>query len=175
METLHQLETTIENYEKTIFEQQQSLKELKDEVEKLKLQAELEKREQAKTEGRKPKKHKKYWLISTEGSVEYSIWTDREFDDQLLAIGNVFSTEEEGEFEVERRKVITELSKYATDFVKCAKNWTIYWSHPDGEMAFDFQDFAQYHELYFASKEIALQAVEAVGADRVKKFYLGVK
>lgn len=96
-------------------------------------------------------------------------------------IGNMFLTFEDAEFARERLKVIAKLKKYAKEFSD--EEWKncnlIKYS-----IRYDCQNFRVYPsccflskgaELYFESTEKVQEAIEAVGEDRVKKYYLGVK
>lgn len=97
------------------------------------------------------------------------------------SIGNMFLTIEDAEFAKERLKVIAELKKYAKEFSD--EEWT----NPSIEKHYIIFDYT-YHlveisyvlysksdNIYFESKEKAQEAIEAVGEDRIKKYYLGVK
>lgn len=174
MKTFYQLETEIERYEKSIFEQRRELQALRDEVEKLRLQAELEQLKQAEEQW-EPVNGETYWSIDADGNVNDYIWLYCPHDHKRFAIGNVFSTEEEGTFEIKRRQVITKLSEYASDYVKDEKNWTFYWNYVDQKITFTWTNNVQYPIMYFSSKEVAEEAIKTVGAERVKKYYLGVK
>ena len=135
-----------------------------------KLGKEIEKLKQAKTGRWKPKSGDDYWYIYTNGDV----WRDNDYNNKRYSIGNVFRTKEEAEFKVERLKVIAELKEYASEFVYGRNNYYINWSFSNDSLKICWLKFEKSCELYFESEEIARQAIEAVGEDRVKKHYLGV-
>lgn len=97
------------------------------------------------------------------------------------SIGNMFLTIEDADFAKERLKVIAELKKYAKEFSD--EEWMNN-DLPKYHISFDYElrDFligvVFWHrglDLYFETAEKANEAIEAVGEDRVKKYYLGVK
>ena len=120
-----------------------------------------------------------YWYITSVGAVALSWWSGNGTDAEKLAIGNVFRTKEEAEFETERLKVIAELKKYAE---QKDKKWDgvnphIYFYHDTKSNEISLATFfgCKTAALYFESEEKAKEAIEAVGEDRVKRFYLGVE
>lgn len=139
-----------------------------------KLGEEIEKLKQAKTGRWKPNNGEKYWCIDQDGDIYEIAWTDSYYDNTRYSVGNVFRTEE-AEFEVERLKVIAELKEYASEFVKDSKNWGFYWSYYSKKIKYIWSDKQKHPVLCFRTEEIAQQAVEAVGEDRVKKYYLEVE
>lgn len=161
-----QLEKQIELYKKNIADQQESLETLRAELEKLK---------QSKTGRCKPNEGEKYFYISNIGFVYEGEWTNHPMDQHRFAFGNCFRTEEETEFEVERFKVIAELSEYASEFVVGGDNWSFYWDYDSEEIQYAWSATGKYLKLYFPSKLIAHKAIQTVGEDRVKKYYLGVE
>lgn len=127
----------------------------------------------------RPERCQTYYYISPNGDIIGDIWAESPYDLLRFALGNIFKTREEAEFEVERLRVIAELKEFAepedrewdnrnehfkivhkifSDIV-CASYWT---SVRDGT-------------IYFESKEKAEEAIKAVGEDRIKKYYLRVK
>lgn len=122
-----------------------------------------------------------YFCVSNDGVVIYYTWYDYASDIRRLSIGNVFLTKEDADFASERLKVIAELRKYAKEFSDEE------WKNRDLNkhcIRYDFRICRVYvmvsfsikaTELYFESEEKAKEAIEAVGEDRIKKYYLGVK
>ena len=99
-----------------------------------------------------------------------------------ISLGNCFKTEEEAAFRLEQIKVYNELKNFADE-----NNEEIEWKNGTAKYIITFdtedekietniifyiQDIAQ---IYFSSKELAEQAIEKVGADRIKKYLFGVK
>lgn len=121
-----------------------------------------------------------YYFIVSGGEVRPAQEGKTKLDDQYYAIGNYFKTEEEAEFEVERLKVIAELREWATPVDKFdwsnttenkyliqLKNDTVgnFWLVVDVWRKYQFCD------LVFASEEMAENAIEAVGEERIIKYY----
>lgn len=134
----------------------------------------------------KPKESEGYYFID---AYQEGIGNDTndgtDVDDFRLSIGNYFKTKEEAEHMVEKLKVIHELQKFA---------------YENNEKEIDLYDDNQYKyilkydtndddifvgaytsfiinpfDISFTSEEIALKAIETIGADRIKKYYFGVE
>ncbi|WP_287529034.1 hypothetical protein [Peptostreptococcus sp.] len=58
-----------------------------------------------------PAEEERYWWIDTEGYVDWTEWHGCTDDEGRLSIGNVFKTEKEAEFEVERLKILAIILK----------------------------------------------------------------
>jgi len=127
-----------------------------------------------------PEKGEKFWLIYNFGAVngQYQ-WDNDAFDRGKLSIGNIFRTREDAEFMLERLKVLAELRRLAKGFVpdwgnKHQNKWLLVcW---DGSIVrADFTATCSYGApVYFQSREDAQAAIEAVGAERLKKYYFMV-
>lgn len=126
-----------------------------------------------------PKYGDRYYYLTTSGDIESIIWTDDEFDRYVSAIGNRYKTEKETEFECERRKVITELKKFAEpkdrEWNGENNHWVYRYDFTTKEVDCDWLKLLKYDGIYFESLDKAEDALEKVGEDRVKKYYLGVK
>lgn len=163
---MNKIDELMRTYEAT----EAHLQKLGEEIEKLK-----QEQKQAKTGRWKPKSGDDYWYIDNNGYTLEGTWTDSFRDNRRYSIGDIFRTEEESEFESERLEVIAELKEYASEFVKDSKNWDFYWSYYSKKIKYIWSDKQKHPVLYFRTEEIAQQAVEAVGEDRVKRYYLGVE
>lgn len=141
------------------------------------LQAEIEKLKQAEQNGNQwvPEGGDKYFFIEVDGTVYVDTWWGNSIDVNKLSIGNVFKTKEEVKFEVERLKVIAELKKYSSEFVHGGDNCQITFDYEDGKVLYLSNGEIKSSTLYFPSEATARQAVQEVGEDRVKKYYLGVE
>ena len=129
----------------------------------------------------KPKYRDTYYYITIYGGVSKITWTDSELDELLWAIGNCFETKEEAEFEVEKLKVIAELKHFAEEHNKPIdwkdsrqEKWNISYSYDYENIAYNFVYTIKQSDIYFSSEKIAQNAVEQIGEERVKKYYLGV-
>ena len=120
------------------------------------------------------------YFFLTESGIRRSVWYDEVTCYARLGIGNVFLTEKDAEFAYVRLMVLTELKKYAREFSD--EEWMNN-DLPKYHISFDYElrDFligvVFWHrglDLYFETAEKANEAIEAVGEERVKKYYLGV-
>ena len=114
-----------------------------------------------------------YYYILSNGEVNKDFWTDHQIDKGRLSFGNVFKTQEEAEFEAEKRKVLHELSELACPFSYESNNWCFY-LNSEGEIDYYAGDDNQYlyGDYYFDSREEAVRAVEKIGKDRIRKCLL---
>ena len=122
-----------------------------------------------------------YYFLTAYGYVMKTVWVNTNTDNEKLSIGNAFLTEEDAEFAKERLKVIAELKKCAKEFSdeewrngNTAK-YLFYRSFPGNRIYITSTYSAHYPCLYFESMEKAKQAFNAVGEERIKKYYFGVK
>ena len=122
-----------------------------------------------------------YYFLTSYGYVMKTVWVNADADNEKLSIGNAFLTEEDAEFAREHLKVITELKKYAKEFSDeewsnpTIPKYVIYLSSQDYRMDITSHYSVRYPFLYFESKEKAQEAIDAVGEERIKKYYFGVK
>ena len=150
-----------------IDELEMKIKELSEEIERLKAEKE--------NEPWKPKNGDKYWLISHNGYVVQVRWMGDEAEDDIYAIGNVFRTQEEAEFRVGQLKVEAELRRFSRPFKIGGKNYTLQSWRNDDKIVITYFEVSQCGNMYFPSREIAQKAIDTVGAERIKKYYFGVE
>lgn len=122
-----------------------------------------------------------YYFLTSYGYVMKTVWVDTDADNEKLSIGNAFLTEEDAEFARERLKVIAKLKKYAKEFSdgewkdnKTQKYYIVYRYSGDyirSILTYTSKDGV----LYFESKEKIQEAIDAVGGERIKKYYFGVR
>ena len=121
-----------------------------------------------------------YYFLTSYGYIMKTVWVNTDADNEKLSIGNAFLTEEDAEFARERRKVIAKLKKYAKEFSD--EEWANE-DLPKYRIGFDYKygDYSCHitrqrrgSEIYFESMQKANEAIEAVGEDRIEKYYLGV-
>ena len=122
-----------------------------------------------------------YFFLTESGIVQGGIWRDDMISLSMLSIGNMFLTEEDAEFAIERLEVIAELKKYAKEFSdeewlnqSIVKHYIIF-DYEDHVINIGYVCFTKVSDIYFESEEKAQEAIEAVGKNRVEKYYLGVK
>lgn len=108
-------------------------------------------------------------------------WNDSDYLRCMRSIGLIALTKEELEFKIEKMKVYEELKYFAKEFTDEE------WSDEDKlkcEININCMDFNVYispsstiktANLYFESYKKAEQAINAVGEERVRKYYLEVE
>ena len=127
----------------------------------------------------RPERGQAYYFFSSTAEIFRNTWNEGYYDSLRFAIGNVFETKEEAEFEVERLKVIAELKEFAEPD---NKKWDGHTNHYHISCYGDTNtinifscEIVKNPTIYFESKEKAKEAIKAVGEDRIKKYYLRVK
>ena len=136
----------------------------------------------------KPKKDEKYYFIT---AYEYDVCVMDDMNDEVIVddnrinMGNCFKTEEEAEHMVEKLEVIHELQKFAYENNERENDWnnfsqTKFYLIYDSEVNNILVDYSSCtrtnpFNIYFTSFKIAKRAIEAVGEDRIKKYYFDVE
>ena len=114
-----------------------------------------------------------FYILDDYGSIN-----DEEFDSTvhmpIIEQGNAFLTKEEAEFEKKRREVVTKVRKYARPFERRYQNWYPYWVCHRKEIKFESATSVKCPIDYFEIKDSIQKAIEEVGEDDFKKYYLGV-
>ena len=107
-----------------------------------------------------------------------------EADKNLYKFGNYFKTEEEAEFELNKRLVYQELKDYALEHNEYEldwKNneqvkWVIFYDKEDELLKYSSRLFCyDLGQIYFSSEEIAHEAVKTVGRVRIERYLFGVE
>jgi hypothetical protein len=114
-----------------------------------------------------PMNDEHYWYIN---DVPLSAtWNNDICDINWYEFGNVFKTKEAAKFAVERLKVLAEMREWAG---KWHDQYTITINHFDLTLEVLNRGVLRANgEMRFATEEDAHNCVEAVGADRIKKYY----
>lgn len=148
------------------------------------IMAEMVKHFEGKTEGKdthwEPKEGETYYFMWGTGKADKGTFSAaNEKDLMRLAVGNYFKTPEERDEAVEYLKVVTELKAYAYDHNDTI-NWDdhqerkykLCWNRETEKVDTTWSRRKITDGIYFSSHEVAMAAVEAVGEDRIKKYYL---
>lgn len=121
-----------------------------------------------------PKKGQTFWYIDEEGDIYDAPWTDWQPNRKMLAIGNVFKTQEEAEAHGDWLKAVAEI-KGSSNFVPDWNNfdqekWSVAYDHVDNDL--ETRNFYSAIALY-RTKEEARRAIE----DHKQAYltYFGVK
>ena len=150
-----------------IDELEMKIKELSDEIERLKAEKE--------NEVWKPKDGEWYWYINNSGGGLTTVWHGDIVGKSRYALGNVFKTEEEAEFRAEQLKVEAELKRFSRPFIADKDNFILTYNHLRDEIFTECSQYTQYTNFHFPSEEIAQKAIDTVGEARIKKYYFGVE
>lgn len=120
-----------------------------------------------------------YYLIDTDGDVMNATWNDIniDIDSKFRENGNVFLTREEAEFEVERRKIETEMLRLGgrRTFKKGENNYYIVCDFDSNYgnrlwISNNKSDGFAQMMIYFDSNKECENAIETIGKDRIKKY-----
>lgn len=130
-----------------------------------------------------PKMRNDYYAISSDGEIDSCSWYADDVDVGRYSLGNVYKTCKEAEFEVERRKVETELRKYIYEhgggdgeYVMGEKNLCIEYDTLNECICVAMAREFIRAEIYSQAKaEVLWAAIHEIGEDRIKKYYLRVK
>ena len=146
----------------------------------------VEKATKKKPKAWKPDIDEEYYNIigNCDGFSCYK-WDNGDCDNFLYSIGNCFKTKEEAKFTIERLKVIAELKRFAQEHNEKEIDWRDY-SQCKYYIYCEYHEHVEYidvgcvkecksNDIYFTSEEIAQQAIEAIGEDRIKKYYFEVE
>ena len=132
-----------------------------------------------------PKEKEKYFYIEDCMGVSDDRNVQAPIDYCRFNIGNCFKTKEEAEHILEKLKVIHELQKFAYENNEGEIDWKnfnqckykIFYDAEDEDLYVDYsiQCESEPFNIYFTSFKVAKKAIEAVGEDRIKKYYFDVE
>lgn len=127
---------------------------------------------------KKPECGTRYYYLDGVGDIANTVWVGSEYDNVRWDLGNVFLTEKEIVFAIEKRKVEVELERYAkehnnphmhpTEYItldtenKIIKDLSSLFNVPQGSIG-------------FTSYAVFDDAVNVVGKDRILKYIFGVE
>lgn len=120
------------------------------------------------------KRGDKYYLIMIDGEIKFFTFDNHPFDVRTREIRNMFLTQEEAQFELERRKIKVIMSKYSRSF-ECGRcNWIIFYDYVHKAIDVTYSTNYDYGTIYFESQKIAQQVIDEIGEDRLKKYWFKV-
>lgn len=139
-----------------------------------KLKEELNKQEEPNRRW-KPVFGERYWFI--DGNTFYTDWDEAVIDNDRYKLGNVFKTEEEAKFAVEQLKILAELKEYAYDdkWNKGNNYYYIVFCYTSMNIEIYRAKYLKESISYFSSAEQARKAINAIGEERLKKYYFCVE
>lgn len=124
-----------------------------------------------------------YYYITNDGQIGIAKWQGRASDFRRLALGNVFKTEKDTEFAIEKQKVKTELQRYADEHNDPnleewnVKNWHYYIEYLPKCDALEIVSMCSRRMesvTYFTSENIAEDAMKEIGKKRIMKYLFDV-
>jgi len=123
-----------------------------------------------------PQDEDKYWYVGMRGNVFSSEWEGLPSEEHMLEVGNIFKTEDEAYFAVEKLKVDAELRNLSDSWDLESTQYTFSFDWENGEFNLEYPDYNQYpNSYYFYSADDVQQAIETVGRERIKKYLFGVE
>lgn len=129
----------------------------------------------------KPKYEEIYWCVYGYGYVASIEWRGSINDEGYWTLGNCFRTREEAEFYKEKLLITAELQRFADEHNgeidwedDSSLKYYLYYDYLDEKVHIDFGYFIKHSDIIFSSENICKQAIETIGSDRIKKYYLGV-
>ena len=115
-----------------------------------------------------------YWWVSTLGEICKDVWNGACFNIECRSQGNAFLTEKEAEFEAKRREVVAKVRKYARPYIPNKDNYFPYYDGNYKCIQISCTCDCYYDMLSFNSYGDIHKAIDEVGEDDFKKYYLGV-
>ena len=131
----------------------------------------------AKEEREFPQEGHWYWHITSDAGIGINSWEGGlEFEKEQLSIGNVFRTKDQAEFAAEKLRVEAELRKFSRPFKEGEYNYFIQIHPSHNNIVTESDDYYQTQgTIYFESTTIANEAIDSIGAERIKKYLFGVE
>lgn len=119
----------------------------------------------------------KYYVICAYGELMETTCINYKFDSKSKEIGNAFLTKEEAEFEVERRKIETEMLRLGgrRKFNRGKDNYLIMYDHVEGLNYLNYHSMHMQGSIYFDTESDVIDVVQTIGADKIKKYIFGVE
>lgn len=121
-----------------------------------------------------------FYVIDSDGDVMKGTWVGNRFENNCRKreIGNIFLTKEEALFEAERRKVEAEMLQLGgrRKMKRDDDNYYISYDEKTGNLAYLMRIWVNVQGLIFFDSAIdAIDAVQEIGEDRIKKYIFGVE
>ena len=115
-----------------------------------------------------------YYYIDEAGYLRPD-WFDEGYFEIRRDLGNAFLTEEEAEFELERRKIETIMRKHSRPFKSGEFNCTVACETPINKVYIRTVQFHNSGVPFFASSEVAQKVIDEIGEDRLIKYWFRVE
>lgn len=125
---------------------------------------------------KKPEIGTRYFYLDSVGDIVNAVWDDTEYDNARWDLGNVFLTEKEIVFAIEKRKV--EVERYAKEHNNptIKDSYCIYYNEEDKKLDYDAWACGKAQGMVvFKSKQLVFDAINEIGRDRILKYIFGVE
>lgn len=157
----------------------QTLSRVKEDLQKI---ADTNKEENKKKEVNKrwkPNFDEDYFRIGPFDNITSLKWENDVFDNKHYNTRNVFKTIEEAEFEVERRKIMIELQNYADKHNEeiAHPSYAFWLALDEDDMSITVENdsfLPPVGTVLFSNGDIAYDAIETIGEDRILKYMFRV-
>lgn len=125
-----------------------------------------------------PKNGDMYYSICGQGNITTLRWSNDRADNALKSFGNCFKTKEDAEFKLEQLKVLHELEELAdddlTEWDYHETHFYLYYDHERDQVLINHGLIYQYSTFCFKTLKSVSDAIDKIGADRLKKYYFCV-
>lgn len=118
-----------------------------------------------------------YYYINAIGDICKTFLLGNDFDEAKIEFGNAFLTEEEAEFELERKNCEDIMLKYGRRTFKYEQNnFCIKYDHRNDCIGIEYWIEIQYQgNIYYDTEELAKRAFNEIGEERLKKYVFRVE
>ena len=129
----------------------------------------------------KPEEDENFYFVNSCGDIFINTFHNTCDDKFRILTNNYFKTEEEAKFKLEQIKVYNELKNFADenneeiDLLKYENLYRIEYLVYNKRLDVSNYVMLDIGQIYFSSEKLAQQAIEKVGADRIKKYLFGVE
>lgn len=130
------------------------------------------------TKVKKPESGDLVFHLNYVGEIRRNTWLNTQTDSKMWELGNIFFTEEEAKFAREKRKVEVEIERYAKEHNGpiLEDRYCILYDEDNEELDYDVWPCSKAQgTVVFKSKQLVLDAIEAVGKDRILKYIFGIE
>lgn len=127
----------------------------------------------------KPENGDRYYFIDSMNLCSFYTYANDEVDKALSIIGNCFKSEEEAKHMVEKLKIIAKLREFTTVDFNDNHNkikFVIYYDSASKEININTHEYIRElpFNIYFATKEDCINAINEIGEENLKKYYFDV-
>lgn len=117
----------------------------------------------------KPKESEFYYYISDTSGIHIDRWNSDNIDEFRFSTGNVFQTSAEAEFVVERLKVLAEMQEWAGNY---NDGYSLIYDIDKKRVCYTpASERLVFGEMRFTTGADAEECIEAIGAERLMKYY----